>query len=95
MEILDDESHLTDCDGGDGIGMPTAFTLFHLRNNLAWPPCNMNMIACNEDEGENVRLTLADWIPVPWDGKHWAYNAGRWSSAASYPTSYFSQSSTF
>jgi hypothetical protein len=58
------------------MGMPTAFA-FHLRNNPAWPPCNMNMIACNDDEGKNVRPTLADWIPVPWDRKEWAYNAGR------------------
>lgn len=94
MEILREESHLTDCHGGETMEMPTAFAL-HFRNNLAWPPCNTNMIAYNDDEGENVRLTLADWIPVPWDGKHWAYNAGRWSSAASSPASYFSQSSTF
>lgn len=74
---------------GATMGMPTTFAL-HLRNNLAWPLCNGNMIACNDDEGENVRLTLADWIPVPWDGMDWAHNAGRWSSTASSPASCFS-----
>ena len=88
MEILRHESGPHGLLWWRTMGLPTAFAL-HLRNNSVWPPCNTNMIACDDDEGENVRLTLADWNPVPWDGKHWAYNAGRQRSTAPSPASRF------